>query len=611
MILLASAGTLAACGTTDAGMDSTKVTDKCGNVSDCPAGSNPVMGSQAAAVCAGKAEGEYITGVGSGSVTGRCESTGECNLLCNLDKPCLYGVKTWGKEKVECAEAPKCDPATFVPKCAGNEVLICKDGTVSPGACGPGKTCATTDKGTAACVSSAAACPNGLREGAEECDTQDLGGKVKCNEVDPTFDGGTLACNAACAFDYTKCCKNACTTNGAKQCTGGAVKTCLPSSTGCLAWGTPTSCKEGCDAQAIDCKPASTCGNGKKDAGEACDGGDLGGATCVSYDSKYAGGTLSCSGACSLTPSGCCQNDPTCAALGAHCSGPNTLTTCTKAPNGCLTAQSSTCPNGCGVDACKGAPNPCVGVNCGAHGTCSGGACQCSGGWSGTDCSTPPDPCAGNNCSGHGTCSSGFCQCFGGWSGTDCSTPPDPCAGNNCSGHGTCSSGNCTCSGGYCGINCENAPTARLVTSLPTGGSANTNCTCPVSGASSCHALYRATSASVSGGTDPTATVTFAKFDGSSMSAGTKYWINVVDQNDSLTCNQLAWYTNRATGTFGSTSGSQTVTFSIWGGNFSSAPAGSTKCFMLVTDGAPFDGTPSNATDWWQPQSVCFTKGCP
>jgi hypothetical protein len=45
------------------------------------------------------------------------------------------------------------------------------------------------------------------------------------------------------------------------------------------------------------------CGNGVIDGTEACDGSDLGGATCASLG--YLEGTLLCDAACSLDPSGC------------------------------------------------------------------------------------------------------------------------------------------------------------------------------------------------------------------------------------------------------------------------------------------------------------------
>jgi len=51
-----------------------------------------------------------------------------------------------------------------------------------------------------------------------------------------------------------------------------------------------------------------TCGNGVIDAGEDCDGGDLGGQTCIGLD--YDGGTLSCQGDCTFDISACTDVGP-------------------------------------------------------------------------------------------------------------------------------------------------------------------------------------------------------------------------------------------------------------------------------------------------------------
>ena len=64
------------------------------------------------------------------------------------------------------------------------------------------------------------------------------------------------------------------------------------------------------------------CGNGIREGSEACDGSDFGGQTCQSQG--FAGGTLSCTGTCTLNTSNCflCQpSGATCTSNGQCCSG--------------------------------------------------------------------------------------------------------------------------------------------------------------------------------------------------------------------------------------------------------------------------------------------------
>ena len=78
---------------------------------------------------------------------------------------------------------------------------------------------------------------------------------------------------------------------------------------------------------------ANTCGDGAIDAGEACDGANLGTATCVTQE--FAGGTLACTALCELDTSGCletlCNNGTV--DEGEACDGPN-IGTATCAQNG-------------------------------------------------------------------------------------------------------------------------------------------------------------------------------------------------------------------------------------------------------------------------------------
>ena len=88
--------------------------------------------------------------------------------------------------------------------------------------------------------------------------------------------------------------------------------------------------------------------------------------------------------------------------------------------------------------------------------------CQRNGTWTGNS-PTICDPCFGVDCSDHGTCSDGVCTCTNGWSGTVCDMPccslPETqwlrggsyaigsCCGCRAGGCGCCAGGVCT----YCG----------------------------------------------------------------------------------------------------------------------------------------------------------------
>lgn len=148
--------------------------------------------------------------------------------------------------------------------------------------------------------------------------------------------------------------------------------------------------------------------------------------------------------------------------------------------------------------------DPCLNVNCGAHGTCnsSNGLCACRDGWTGINCQIPPvtDPCLGVICSEqvcktgvcvnppgycvytnkpeNTTCPGGSCQlgiCVQAGSCYDVTgkicmnngnieiilTPSgsgNPCDSINCGPHGTCNEGVCICKDQYTGQYCEIPP---------------------------------------------------------------------------------------------------------------------------------------------------------
>jgi len=95
------------------------------------------------------------------------------------------------------------------------------------------------------------------------------------------------------------------------------------------------------DAEPTDAGPA-VCGDGVRDPGEACDGAELGGATCTSVPGAYTGGTLACNGLCGYDTTGCIL--PSC--------GDGVVDTLEQCDDG----------NGSNDDACL---NNCVAASCG------------------------------------------------------------------------------------------------------------------------------------------------------------------------------------------------------------------------------------------------------
>lgn len=165
-----------------------------------------------------------------------------------------------------------------------------------------------------ACKSPQGACGDGVKNGAEVCDTNDLAGATCATQG---FTGGTLACNAACsAFNTAACtgtssvvCGNN-TREGSELCDGSdlAAQTCL---TRGFTGGT-LACGSGCQSFVTSgCTGGTaTCGNNDREAAEVCDGSDLDGQTCQSRG--FGGGTLSCAADCTRFVTSSCTAATTC-----------------------------------------------------------------------------------------------------------------------------------------------------------------------------------------------------------------------------------------------------------------------------------------------------------
>ena len=186
--------------------------------------------------------------------------------------------------------------------------------------------CATDCSGfdTSGCTGVEAECGNDIIEGDEACDGSDLAGET-CESMG--YDGGTLLCMADCSGFYTGDCTSLpqCGNNTVEEgevCDGTDLggQTCV----GLGFDGGDLSCRADCSGfDTSKCTSSAVCGDNTAEGGEVCDGTDLKGETCEGLG--YDGGTLSCRGDCTgfdtslCTSSAVCGNDTK--ELGEVCDG--------------------------------------------------------------------------------------------------------------------------------------------------------------------------------------------------------------------------------------------------------------------------------------------------
>jgi hypothetical protein len=163
-------------------------------------------------------------------------------------------------------------------------------------------------------------CGDGAIDGEEECDGDDLGVE-SCATLG--FDAGELACSATCTFDDSGCelsmgrCGDGAIDAG-EACDGtnldGASCDSLGFAEGALA------CTAECTFDTTDCSGGSVnCGDGQLSAGESCDADELGAQTCVTLG--FASGELACSDECTFDTAACSDCGDGVQAMTEQCDG--------------------------------------------------------------------------------------------------------------------------------------------------------------------------------------------------------------------------------------------------------------------------------------------------
>lgn len=259
--------------------------------------------------------------------TSNCNTCG--NNVADPGEECdgtdLGGVSTCDDINAGTAAEPLlCSPdCTYdLSNCSG-----CGDGVItSPEDCEPATATTKADLGGATCTdlgwdggnldcnascrfneTGCYACGDAQKNGIEQCDGADFGGKG-CGDFDAItgepFTSGSLSCSGDCKIDTSNCmrCGDGVVT-GSEVCDEGELngETCETQgfSDGLLTCG--ATCKS------YDVSACTLCGDGDVEGDEQCDSQNLNGATCQSLGFA-GGGSLSCSGSCTFNTSGCSNN---------------------------------------------------------------------------------------------------------------------------------------------------------------------------------------------------------------------------------------------------------------------------------------------------------------
>ena len=166
---------------------------------------------------------------------------------------------------------------------------------------------------------SKAECGNGVLEPGEECD-KEAGVPSSCSVWKPSaaWSDGTAkpACSSTCTVEVGACVLSTCG-NGVmdadEACDGSIGEATCETFDGSKTWvsGEPVCSKTTCQLEVGSCVEQK-CGNGVLDEGEACDPGAPK-LACSDYNSSYVSGTTKCTSECQVDATGCVAGEaPVC-----------------------------------------------------------------------------------------------------------------------------------------------------------------------------------------------------------------------------------------------------------------------------------------------------------
>jgi len=231
-----------------------------------------------------------------------------CTSDCKIDTSQCTSVPACGNSAIDPGES--CDGTSFA------EISACTDLGFTGGTLKCSSTCQLD---TASCTERPK-CGNGFIDAGESCDGTNLGlATNKCADYSPsTFTGGNLTCSA-CRLDTSGCqgLQGTCgdgTVNIGESCDGTSfakIKNCTGYSNSFI--GGTLKCSSTCQLDTASCTERPKCGNSAIDIGESCDGANIipSSKKCVDYTSDFNAGDLSCTSVCRLDTSSCART-PTC-----------------------------------------------------------------------------------------------------------------------------------------------------------------------------------------------------------------------------------------------------------------------------------------------------------